>query len=573
MNRKKIAAGLLAVMIFTPSVVQAGNLSAGKETDQGILLLSEDAHTEPAHSENTEDSSISSGEDQNIPATTPEVTPETPPEEPPEPTPIVTPTVTPEVTPTVTPEPAPTEIPQPAPMVTPETPTQPTPDGTVTPNPTPEVTPEATAEPTPELPTNENLIANQQIVIPPQVGTDFRFTKVDAKEAFSRGKHNIYEERNLDADIVGQLPDQGMCYILENCQKGWYFVESGKVRGFVKEKWLLQNEEAGTLRAQLEKENKEIVSAVIKKAPLENKSLLYTMTSAYDVVAEKVYAFCNTDLLNIREGKNTDDRILGTLSNGQLCYILEDETVQEEETMQVPKNMLLTQDMGSVQTMQLPGTMQSTQNMQIKKEDDPDNAGTAKEDGAEWVFVESGNVRGFVKKEYLLTGQEAKNRANEVLASNQEPETVFGTAKELIGYAENAVCYYTLTSVKEGSQTSQVRTALLNYAVQFAGNPYVWGGSDPVHGADCSGFVQHVYAQFGVSLPRTSAAQSQYGMKIPVSEAAPGDLIFYAKNGIVYHVVIYLGDGKTIEAASSKLGITSLNVNYANAVWATRVLQ
>lgn len=593
MNRKKIAAALLAVMVFVPDVVRAGNMSADKETDQGILLLSEDAYTEAAYSENTQDSSLSSGEDQNVPTTTPEVTPE----ETPEPTPIVTPTVTPTVTPepdpTSPPEVTPEATPTVTPSVTPEVTPQPTPEATVTPQPTPEVTLEATGESTPELSTNEKLIANQQIVIPPQVEPDFRLTKVDAEEAFSKGKHNVYEERDLDSDIVGQLPDKGVCYILENCLDGWYFIESGKVRGFVKEKWLLRNEEAENLRAQLENENKESLSAVIKKEPLENKSLLYTMTSAYDVVVEKVYAFCDTDLLNIREGKSTDDRILGTLSNGQLCYILEDEDIQKNQGTSVGKSNQGMQGVSGVennrgmqgvsgvennQSMQGTQSVQENQNVLINRDiqkngDTPDDAGVSDDDGEEWLFVESGNVRGFVKKEYLLTGQESENRANEVLASNQEPETVFGTAEELIGYAENAVCYYTLTSVKEGSQTSQVRTALLNYAVQFTGNPYVWGGSDPVNGADCSGFAQHVYAQFGISLPRTSAAQSQYGMKIPVSEAAPGDLIFYAKNGIVYHVVIYLGKGKTIEAASSQLGITSLNVNYTNAVWATRVLQ
>ena len=124
--------------------------------------------------------------------------------------------------------------------------------------------------------------------------------------------------------------------------------------------------------------------------------------------------------------------------------------------------------------------------------------------------------------------------------------------------------------MKEASVENPTRQALINYALQFIGNPYVWGGTDPVHGADCSGFAQHVYAQFGIGLPRTSAAQSQYGMKIPVSEAAPGDLIFYAKNGQVYHVVIYIGNGRTVEAASTRSGICSHGVNYANAVWATR---
>ena len=120
--------------------------------------------------------------------------------------------------------------------------------------------------------------------------------------------------------------------------------------------------------------------------------------------------------------------------------------------------------------------------------------------------------------------------------------------------------------------SSSLRQQIVDYALQFVGNPYVYGGTSLTNGADCSGFAQHVYAQFGIGLPRTSAAQSQYGMKIPVSEAAPGDLIFYAKNGQVYHVVIYIGNGRTVEAASTRSGICSHGVNYANAVWATRLL-
>ena len=251
--------------------------------------------------------------------------------------------------------------------------------------------------------------------------------------------------------------------------------------------------------------------------PLKNKNLLYTKTTAGKTVVDKEYAFCNTDKVNIREGKSTDARVIGTLSQNQVCYVL------------ASKNQ-------------------------------------------EWVYVESGDVRGFVKSEYLLMGEEAEEKAKAYTDAGQDPETVCGLAEQAIAPEDNKVCYYTFKSVKEASVENPTRQALINYALQFIGNPYVWGGTDPVHGADCSGFAQHVYAQFGISLPRTSAAQSQYGMKIPVSEAAPGDLIFYAKNGQVYHVVIYIGNGRTVEAASTRSGICSHGVNYANAVWATRLL-
>ncbi len=121
--------------------------------------------------------------------------------------------------------------------------------------------------------------------------------------------------------------------------------------------------------------------------------------------------------------------------------------------------------------------------------------------------------------------------------------------------------YYTLASVKEGTPSGEIRESILQFASQFIGNPYVWGGTSLTDGADCSGFVQQIYKQYGYDLPRVAEDQSQCGTKIPVEDAQPGDLIFYAKKGI-YTTVMYAGDGKTIEAASTKLGIIEGKVKY-----------
>ena len=119
----------------------------------------------------------------------------------------------------------------------------------------------------------------------------------------------------------------------------------------------------------------------------------------------------------------------------------------------------------------------------------------------------------------------------------------------------------------------QQRKAVVEFASQFIGNPYVWGGTSLTEGADCSGFVQSVFREYGYELPRVAEDQAQYGTKIPVEDAQPGDLVFYARDGYIYHVVLYAGDGKTIEAKGTKYGIVQDDLNTENAVWAARVLE
>ena len=109
--------------------------------------------------------------------------------------------------------------------------------------------------------------------------------------------------------------------------------------------------------------------------------------------------------------------------------------------------------------------------------------------------------------------------------------------------------------------SNATRDAVVAYAKQFVGCPYVYGGNSLSGGTDCSGFTRGVYAQFGISLPRTSRAQAGAGRTISVGELQPGDLIFYANGGSIYHVAIYIGGGQIIHAIdeSQGIGISGLN--------------
>ena len=356
---------------------------------------------------------------------------------------------------------------------------------------------------TSEYGSNEELLAHQNIVIPPKLELEFRFTKVDKRYALVRSEKgaSVYEKKSDDAREVGELEYYGLAYILDDAGDGWYYIESGNVRGFIRAEDVVSDETAE--RIVKVKGLDELPLARLIVARTENEAFTYTHTTVQDVMASRVYAIAAKDL-EIREQRKDGARTTGTLAKGGLCYILAD-------------------------------------------------------GDKDWIFVESGNARGFVKRTELTLGA----KADSIVSEKGEKNLTLADVK--VKPEENKACYYTFTSVQEASQEAKTRESMVNFALQFLGNPYVWGG------CDCSGFVQSIYAYYGYSLPRVADAQSGYGMQIPISSAQPGDLIFYAKNGYVYHVSMYIGNGQVVHAAGRKLGIITSGIS-GNAVWATRII-
>lgn len=229
---------------------------------------------------------------------------------------------------------------------------------------------------------------------------------------------------------------------------------------------------------------------------------------------EKTYAIADVNSwLHVREGKGTNQKIVGILPKGSLCYILADAD-------------------------------------------------------SDWVYVESGDVRGFVCARYLLRGEEAEKEVN------RWQEESFPMAEMWVKPWNNKVYTYTYTTTRTLLSSDEARGEVLQYAKKFLGNPYVWGGTSLTNGCDCSGFAQQIFANFGYTLPRTSRQQAKAGTRIPVQEAKPGDLLFYQReSGFIYHVMIYLGDGKVIHAGSEATGILISDFNYEKSTeFAVRVI-
>ena len=162
------------------------------------------------------------------------------------------------------------------------------------------------------------------------------------------------------------------------------------------------------------------------------------------------------------------------------------------------------------------------------------------------------------------SGSSTSNKANSNTSSNNASSSSSATTSKDNGSSSSS------SSGSSGSSVSYNPTgqSVVNYACQFVGNPYVWGGTSLTNGADCSGFIMSIYAKFGVSLPHSSGAMAGCGRGVSYSEAMPGDIICYAG-----HVAIYMGGGQIVHASNAKDGIKiSGNAAYRPIVAVRRVL-
>ena len=222
----------------------------------------------------------------------------------------------------------------------------------------------------------------------------------------------------------------------------------------------------------------------------------------------------------------------------------------------------------------------------------------------DWIQIKSGKVEGYCHSDYLLTGLLARKRAEEIvsvvakatsggLRVRENPSTdseiittmaegeSLDVIEELDGWikvalddekgyisaeyaeiTENLDTAVTMTELLYGEGVSDVRVDLCQYAKQFIGNPYVWGGTSLTKGADCSGFTLSVFKKYGVTLPHSSASQATMGTKVSLAEAKAGDLVFYSNGSRVNHVAIYIGGGQVVHASNPRTGIRISDVGY-----------
>lgn len=283
------------------------------------------------------------------------------------------------------------------------------------------------------------------------------------------------------------------------------------------------------------------------------------------------------DYVNIRKAPNTHSDIKGKLYRGSAAKILKTKgdwvkISSGSVTGYIRKDFLaigskaekLADKFGKTYATVKKGT--DTLNVREKKSTDAGivtqiNDGESyvvKSESSEWVKIKlTGSETGYVSKDYVST----KIRFNKAVSIKEEQ------AAERTSDSSSSS-----TATAGSSSSSSQGSSIARYALQFVGNPYVWGGTSLTSGADCSGFTMSVYAHFGYGLPHSSASQSGCGRAVSLSELQPGDLVFYKHGGSIGHVAMYIGGGRVVHAQCKRTGITTSSVNYNTPACARRII-
>lgn len=440
------------------------------------------------------------------------------------------------------------------------------------------------------------------------------------------GYVNIRETPDMKGNIIGKVSGDGACEVLGE-EGEWSHITSGGIEGYISSQYLVTGEEAKELAKSLvkkraiimtENDNLNIRSGPSKDAEIVGQALpaeRYEVLSEADGWVEINSGYISADYCEVKyalnEGRKLDlkaqainqydnlvifkksgymnvrstpenkgdDNVIGKLTSkaaGDIMetldgwykiksgtvtgYIAADPeliaTGQEAKdlAMQNATQMaIITTDVLNVRVE--PNTDSKIWTQIVKDERYPV---VDQQDG--WVQIDLGSVdaedgsQDGDEKAYISTRDnnvEVRYALNEAIKFTPAKDSSSGASSD-----------------GSGSSTKQSRRSqLVNYALQFVGNRYVWGGTSLTNGVDCSGFTMRVMEKFGVSLPHYSGSQAQMGKKVTSATMKPGDLIFYAgSNGKVNHVAIYIGNGRIVHAASRRSGIKTSTWNYRTPV-------
>ena len=373
----------------------------------------------------------------------------------------------------------------------------------------------------------------------PAVNTE-ETAKEEGQKKESSGKHdklvvanvenvvNVRKKGSTDSKIIGQMYKGDAGKIIKK-GKNWSKIKSGNVKGWVKNEFLLFGDEA---YAHAEK------------------------------VCHKV-AKVNTTTLNVRSGKSTDADVVTLIPKGGEYTV--------KKTYDGWYKIAIDEDCkGYVSSDYVDVEIEYGKALTMKEIAEIEEANRAAEEAAAQAAAQAAQAAQTAQTPTTTTTTVTSEKSVSTIKPTKKTTTTTTSSSS----SSSSSSFSSDSSVSSTStSTSNLGSQVANYALQFVGNPYVYGGTSLTNGTDCSGFTMSVYAHFGYGLSRTAAAQAGNGTEVSFGSLQPGDLIFYNNGGGIGHVALYIGNGQVVHASSAKTGIKVSAYNYRKPCKAVRIIR
>ena len=338
---------------------------------------------------------------------------------------------------------------------------------------------------------------------------------------------NVRQEPDTESEILGKLYDKSAATVLETTEDGWYRITSGNVNGYVKAEYVVVGDE-------------ELARSVGTR--------LATVT---------------TTTLFVRTEPTTEAKVLTMLPDGDDVVVTDESTEGWAKVSTADGDGYVALDYVTLSTEYIHAESKAEEEARLAREEAErqaaaraaEEARKAREAEAARAAAEQEAARSAAEK------QEAKKSGAGSSAGSSSGSSAGSSSGGSAGSGSGS-------SAGQSAQTASSNgQAVVDYARQFLGKPYVYGGNSLTNGTDCSGFVKGVYAAFGINLPRTSSEQRSVGYAVSLSEIQPGDIVCYSG-----HVGIYAGNNTLIHASNEKTGITLTSpVTYRSVLAVRRI--
>ena len=366
---------------------------------------------------------------------------------------------------------------------------------------------------------------------------------------------NIREQATTNSKIVGKIYNNCAATILETVEGeggSWYRIQSGSVNGFIKSQYFITGQEAETLAQSI---GREFVTVSVDNLRLrEEQNMTSNVLTMVSSGSRYVVQGDEGDFYKVE----VDADLIGYIAKSYCKVEVEfDQAVSLEEERQKLEEEAQRKRDAQTAIANLEQTIKVEENKDVIIPANP-----AQSDDSAITSAPSANTAQNSQAQSPSSGQNSSDSKSAASAPGKTNSSNSSSQIGSSGPSSGTVSSPVAGPGSSAAVVSATRTAIVAYAKQFLGNPYVYGGTSLTNGADCSGFTQSVFAHFGITTGRSSRDQAAQGKEISMSAIQPGDLLFYASGSYINHVAIYIGDGKIIHSSNPTTGITITKYNY-----------